>query len=508
MAMANKIAALLALVCMVFAGGALAADADLRLVQALAHQDMEAGRALIRQKVDVNAREPGGASAIAWAAHWDDLETADMLIQAGADVNAISLFGAAPLWEACENGSAKMVAKLVAARANINATLLKSGETPLMRCARTGNVEAVQALIAAGANVNAAEKERGQTALMWALEEGHKEVVLALVEHGADVQAKTKGGFTPILYAARQGDIESGKLVLDKGASLDQVGPGGLNPLLLATDSGREAFAIFLVDRGANVNVKDGDGLTPLHYSMRKALSMMRGGTNNENNTDQDYLYRPNLRNLIKALVDHGADPNARIARNLKRLGVNDRPMMSLSGATPFFLACATTDVEVMKMLLAKGADPKIMTNDRTTPLMVAAGLGSWRGDARPKAEEEAALEAVKMLVEMGADVNAYSGDHTTNIPGGGMTAMHGAAYTGSDSVIEYLASKGANVDAQDYFGMTPLSIAEGDPNGLMPDFSEAQKHDSTAKLLRKLLALDTVTSAVKNETPTTSSGR
>jgi ankyrin repeat protein len=145
-----------------------------------------------------------------------------------------------------------------------------------------------------------------------------------------------------------------------------------------------------------------------------------------------------------------------------------------------------------MRALLAKGADPKLATLDNTTPLMLAAGVGRWRGDLRPKEEAKQALEAVKLLVDLGADVNAISNDIATNIPGAGMTAMHGAALTGADEIIQFLAEKGAKLDEPDYFGMTPLSIAEGDPNGLMPDFSEAKKHESTAKLIRKLLARDT----------------
>ena len=484
------------LIFIVFSITSFAAAGDYRLSQAAEKQDKAAVVSLLKQHADVNAHEPGGASALIWAAHWDDLETADLLIKAGADVNAVRLFGDTALWEACNNGSAAMVEKLTKAHANVNGPLLRAGETALMRCARTGNVKTLEILLANGADVNAAEKERGQTALMWALEEGHRDVVRSLVEHGADVKAKTKGGFTPFLYAARQGDVESGKVLLEKGAEIDQAGPGGLNPLLLAIDSGREAFALFLLEKGANPNAKDGDGATGLHYAMRKGLSVLRGGTDNENNNDQNYLFRTNMRGVVRALLDHGADPNARLTKTLRRLGVNDRPMMRLIGATPFFLAAGTADIEVMKMLLAKGADPKLGTVDHTTPLMVAGGLGRWRGDVRPKAEAKNALEAVKLLVELGADVNASSDDTATNIPGAGMTAAHGAAYTGADDIIQFLGEKGANLDAQDYFGMTPLSIAEGDPNGLMPDFSEAQKHPSTAILIRKLTGRNIVAGA------------
>jgi len=468
-----------------------AATEDFRLVQAVQKQDVEAVRSLLNEHVDVNVHEPGSAPAIAWAAHWDNLEIADLLIAAGADVNATSVFADTALWEACNNGSAAMVEKLIKAKANVNAPTLRSGETALMRCARTGNVKTVDLLLANGADPNVKEKERGQTALMWALEEGHRDIARTLIEHGADVQAKTKGGFTPFLYAARQGDVESARLLLEKGADIEQAAPGGMNPLLLATDSGREDFAIFLLEKGANPNAKDADGLTPLFYSMRKGISVLRGGTDNENNADQDYLFRPNLVKLINALLEHGANPNARVAKNLRRLGVNDRPMLNLVGATPFLLAAATADVDIMRALLAKGADPKLTTSDHTTALMLVAGVGRWRGDLRPKQEAKQALEAAKLLVELGADVNAVSGDLATNIPGAGMTAMHGAALTGADDIVQFLAEKGAKLDEPDYFGMTPLSIAEGDPNGLMPDFSEAKKHDSTAKLLRNLLGRD-----------------
>jgi ankyrin repeat protein len=472
------------------------AAGDYRLVEASRKQDLNSVQALLKEHVDVNAHEPGGAPAITWAAHWDNLEVADLLVAAGADVNASSVFGDTPSWEACNNGSAAMVEKLIKAKANVNAPTLRSGETALMRCSRTGNAKTVELLLANGADANAKEKDNGQTALMWALEEGHRDIARALIEHGADVHDKTKGGFTPFLFAARQGDIESARLLLEKGAEIEQAAPGGMNPLLLATDSGREEFAIFLIDNGANPNAKDADGLTALHYAMRKGVSVLRGGTDNENNADQDYLFRPNMVKLINALLDHGANPNARIARSLRRLGVNDRPMLSLAGATPFLLAAATADVGVMRALLAKGADPNLTTVDHTTALMLVAGVGRWRGDVRPTEEARQALEGAKLLVDLGADVNAVSGDLATNIPGAGMMAMHGAALTGADDIVQFLAEKGAKLDEPDYFGMTPLSIAEGDPNGLMPDFSEAKKHDSTAKLLRKLLGRDALAEA------------
>ena len=468
----------------------IAASGDLRLVEAAKNRDAPAVRALLKQRGDVNARLGDGSTALAWAAHWDDLETADLLIQAGADVNIANSFGDTALWEACNNASAAMVVKLAGAGASPNAPLLRTGETALMRCARTGNVEAVRALLEHGADLTVKENQKGQTALMWAIEERHSEVARLLIERGADVKAKTKSGFTPMLVAARQGDLHTGRLLVERGVDVNETGPGGLSVLLLAIDSGRDDFALFLLEKGASPNATDPDGLTPLHYSMRYGISVLRGATDNSNNANQDYLFRPNMTKVVMALLERGANPNARTTKTLRRLGVNDRPMLSLAGATPFLLAAASADIEIVRALLSRGADPNLTTRDNTTPLMVAAGVGRWRGDERPKEEAKLALEVVKLLVGLGADVNASSNDLATNIPGGGSTALHGAALSGADDMVQFLVEKGADLDAKDFFGMTPLSIAEGNPNGLLADFSGSQRHESTARLLRKLAGL------------------
>ena len=460
---------------------ALAAPSgDFRLLDAAQKRDNAAIRSLMKEHVDVNAIDGDGATALTWAAHWNDLETAELLIGAGANVNTISDYGVTPLWEACNNGSAALVEKLVSAGANPNVPLLHTGETALMTCAHTGNPDAVKSLIAHGAEVNVKENQKAQTALMWALEERHPEAAQVVIEHGADVHAKSKGGFTPLLFAARQGDIASARLLLERGSDVNEPAPGGQNVLLLATDSGHEDFAIFLLEKGANPNAADGNGLTALHYSLRKAISVLRAAIRDPQFGQLDYLLRPNMPKLVKALLEHGADPNARIKVDLARIRVNDRVQLGLAGATPFLLAAATGDVGIMRDLLAKGADPKLATKDNTTPLMVAAGVG-WQQD-RSKEEEKQAVEALRMLVEMGADVNAVSKDM-------GATALHGAAFTGANEVIKFLVEKGAKLDAMDKFGETPLSIAEGDPNGLKSDFGGVitPVHESTAKLIRQL---------------------
>ena len=497
--------------------GFAATNAEPKLADAVKNKDKAVVRSLLNQHVDVNVTGGDGSTPLVWAAHWDDLETADLLIRAGANANTANQYDVTPLWEACNNRDAAMVEKLTAAGANANTAQALTGETVLMRCARTGSLEAVKALLAHGADVNAKEKQKGQTPLMWAIELEHPDIAQALIAAGADLHAKTKGGFTPFLYAARQGDMETGKLLLEKGADPNEVwaqqagparqaalggdGPapaaptGGLSALLVATDSGHEDFAIMLIDKGANVNAADPSGLTALHYSMRKGISLLQflnflGG--NYPGSMATYWFRPNMEHLVKVLLDHGANPNARIQRGTRlsaQLSGADWPHLGLAGVTPFILAAASGDVAIMKMLLDKDADPTLtskpqtghsisMTNDGVTALMAAAGVGRGSQYVLTAAEEEKNLEAVKFLVERGADVNAADSE--------GWTALHGAAFTAGDEMIEYLVSKGARLDAEDVYGETPLSIAEGDPN-LYMGFNERADHPSTAALIRKL---------------------
>ena len=299
-----------------------APGSDLRLVDAVKSKDIEAVRSLLKQHVDVNTPQADGATALAWAAHWNDLETADMLIRAGANVNAANDYGVTPLWEACNNANAAMVEKLSKAGANPNATLPATGETALMVCANTGNAEAVKSLLGHGADVSVKEKQKGQTALMWALEEAHPDVARLLMEHGADVRAKSKGGFTPLLFAARVGDIGSALVLLEAGADVNEampappapenpgdraasfapapeaVSPGAMTPLLLASASGQEALAIFLLEKGANPNAREQSGATALHYAVLKGITTLNGVVFANY---VSHLYRPNMLELVKA---------------------------------------------------------------------------------------------------------------------------------------------------------------------------------------------------------------
>ena len=459
-------------------GGALllglpawAADAP-RLADAAAKQDKAALRALIRDKADVNAAQPDGATALHWAVHWDDLESADLLLRAGANVNARNDYSATPLSLACTNGNAAMVEKLLAAGANPNLAA-SSGETPLMRCARTGSAAAVKALLARKANVTAKDTEQGQTALMWGVAQKHPDVTQALIQGGADIRARSNGGFTPLLFATRVGDVESARLLLAAGANVNETAPNGMTPLVLASASGQEDVAVFLLDKGADPNARDNLGATALHYAMIKGITAV-----NEVRFANyvEHLFRPSMTGLVKALLAHKANPNIRIEKPVPLGGSRSQKAV---GATPLLLAAASPDAAAMRMLASAGADIKAKTKDGTTSLMLAAGLS--RGQDFTDQDKTVSLEAARIAVEAGVDVNAVNED--------GLTAIHGAAANGADGVVQYLAQKGAKLDVRDKYQQTPLSIATGERLPWIPDGDELGEiiQPSTRDLLLKL---------------------
>ena len=480
------------MVCLLPAASLAAAGADLRLLQAVKNQDKAAVRALLSKHADVNARQGDGATALAWAVHRDDSETADLLIQAGADVNLANDYGVTPLWLACSKANAAMVEKLLKAGADPNLALL-SGETALMAAAEKGSLDAVKLLLDHGANVNAKEPQEGQTAIIWAAAEKHSDILKVLLEHGADVRARTNSGFTPLLFAAQQGDTESARLLVKAGADLNEssrasasakeagAAPAsgsqknknaagaqtGVTPLLIAAASGNAETSVFLLDNGADPIATDGRGLTPLHYAAP----------------------RRNMIEVVKSLLAHHANPNARLPKEASGVGVTE---MSVKGATPIFLAAIAGNAAAIRLLASADADPRLGTEKSTTPLMVAAGVGFFEN--RRGGSEQTALETVKLLVELGSDVNA-SGERN-------WTALHGAAYTGSNQIIQFLVGKGAKMDVMDEFGQTPLSIAAAvvTPGVVNDAYKRARNYRrETAELLLKLGATPLAASGVKS---------
>ena len=453
-----------------------AAGGDLRLADAVKNRDKEAVRALLKERAGVNTPQPDGATALHWAAHWDDLETADLLIRAGAHVNAANDLGVTPLSLACLNGNAVMVEKLLKAGANPNAARA-TGETALMTAARTGNWDAVKALLARGAEVNAKETSRGQTALMWAVAERHLEIARSLIDHGSDVRATSNSGFTALMFAAREGDVEAARMLLSHGATVNEAAVDGSTPLLVATVRGHTAFAEFLLDRGADPNA-DGAGYTALHWAAGTWEASVSGAFGVTAKSSEwsglGGLKGQAKLEFMKVLLAHGANPNARLTKNPPRFGHSVGFTLKLAGGTPFLLAALAGDASVMRVLAEAGADPLVATDDKMTPLVAAAGIARIVGVSL--VTESSALEAIKLAMELGGNVNAAneSGD----------TALHGAAYEGRDTIVQFLAEHGAKVNVKNKSGVTPLMIAEGKgPRVAATNIF----HPSTADLLRKL---------------------
>ena len=488
------------------------------LLAAVRAGDRGAVNALLAAGADVTAPQPDGATALHWAVHREDVETARALIRAGADVGAANDLGVTPLLMACRRGQGELAAQLLAAGADPTAAL-PSGETPLMAAARAGSLVAVEALLERGAPVNAAEATRGQTALMWAVANRRPSVTRTLLAHGADIAARTRtrrrvynmggsrsagsasrgialeevieGGSTALLFAVRSGDLESARLLVAAGADVHDTTADGNTALAIAAHSGHGSLAMFLLERGAAPNAAP-LGYAPLHAAVLRGTLRDRGVRNDDPGAGVP---------LVRALLAHGADPDARLLRGtpVRRWSHDFAFMDRWVGATPFWLAAHFLEVEMMHVLAAAGADPRAPSRAGTTPLMAAAGLGYNRGggsafirDRRdfssynpvesaalgstiPAAEERRAREAVAVALDLGARVGAAND--------AGDTALHAAASHGMNGVIELLAARGADVRAANGRGQTPLDVAVYS-DGIAGD---RFVRESTAELLRSL---------------------
>jgi ankyrin repeat protein len=475
---------------LLLAAGALSAE-DVRLVDAAKAQDTEQVRTLLAAHVDANVRSADGTTALLWAAHWNALQTAALLVRAGADANIANAFRMTPLVQACTNGSAAFVALLLKAGANPN-TPAGTGETPLMTCARSGAAEAIRLLLVQGADVNAKEPTENQTALMWAAAERQTHVVRMLVEAGADLKAHTRMGFTALHFAARMGDLESTDLLLKAGVDVNirsqsdseairgsgagvgtsraprpgaaraatSGGPGasasisfpGSTPLLVATVRGHVPLALFLLDHGADPNVLDA-GFTPLHW----AAGTWENGLANPVYGFVDPIGglpdREAKLRLVKALLAHGANPNLQMTVRPPTFGgTGTGGYNDAVGATPFIVAANASDVEMMRLLLAAGADPHVVTKTNSNAILAATGLN--RGIGEIVDDEDRALAAVAFLLDAGVDPTVVT---TYN-----ENALFGPGYRGWNRLLALLIEKGADVNIVNRAGVTPYLAASG----------------------------------------------
>ena len=481
------------------------------LVDAVKSGDKAAAIALIDKRVDVNAPEADGTTALHWAAHQNDVDLASRLIRAGAKVNAKNDYGATPMSEAAIAASADMIETLLKAGADVESPNA-DGETALMVVARTGRVDAAQALLRRGAKVNAVEQWRGQTALMWAAAQDQPAMVKALVAAGADVNARSRvnnwqrqvtaepraiyrpaGGLTPLLYAAREGCVDCAKSLAEAGANFNLADPEEVSPLLLSILNGHYDLAAYLIQKGANPSKWDWYGRTPL-YAAVDMNTIPRGGR-----PDQPSLDTTTSLQIIEQLLAAGANPNPqlKLAPPFRNIG-NDRGLDGLLtiGTTPLLRAAKALDAPAIKLLLDKGANLSLTGARGVTPVMAAAGVGSTAADRRgiyiTEDVQQRSIDSLKLLLAAGADINAKENQR-------GLTPLHEAARWGWNDVVRFLVDHGANLQAKDNRGMTPVDSAMGKAGGNSRGGQRIDVHEDTAALLRKLTADATPAPQIRN---------
>lgn len=447
------------LVAFVLASG-LSAAVPSAVADAAMRGDKAAVRALVDKESNVNAPQIDGTTALHWAVRADDLELTEMLLKAGAQPSAANQSGATPMLLSAMNGNAAILKRLIQAGADPNAPLSQTGDTALMIAARSGQVDAVRALLDHGAKVNAKESWGGTTALMWAVSERHSDVVQLLLEHGAEVNAKSNfvpsasgrgfegtapvapkanqaieefasGWMTPLMFAAREDDLDSARILIQKGAEVNAVSADGKDALGLALFNGSYDVASLLIDSHANVNHADAQRFTPLFWAVDRR--------NMETAPNFPWMVTKDPLPVIKKLLDAGADPNVTVNNTPRARMREGSPRIVF--ATALMRAAFAGDLELVKLLLAHGADPHIPSSDRETTLAAACGLAFINGyhRQRPPAER---LEVVKLMLELGEDIN-----HADSY---GITPLMGAANLGDVNIVRYLIDKGADLGAHD----------------------------------------------------------
>lgn len=500
-------------VCLSTVGGA---QSPRPLIDAVKRGDREAVRALLRSKADVNAVEPDGTTALHWAVRANDLETVNALIRAGANVKTQNRYGLPPITLAATNGSAEAIDALLKAGADAN-TATAAGEPVLLTAARTGNPDAVRRLARAGADVNARERWFGETAAMWAAAENHPDAIKVLAESGADINARStvenapvlefprsggpnspfpRGGWTPLMFAAREGALDAARTLTELGANLNVAALPetdiplkpeeftladqgiGTTALVFAIINSHYDLAAMLLEKGANPNVVDMSGMGALYAAVdMNSLQWVQGRPAPILTDKLDAV------DLVTLLLARKADPNARLKKApLKRHHDAGTTLNFGEGATPLMRAARTNDVAVMQLLLDGGANPFLTLPDRTNTLMIAAGsgYGGLRGEGIRIVvpTPDGAVEACKLLIDRGMDVDAFNN--------AGNTALHASVARG-DAVVKFLASRGATLTLKNKAGFTALDLASGQGGR---GRGAGVVRESTAALLRELMHL------------------
>jgi len=443
-----------------------AATDDTRVIAAIKRGDAAAARTLLRQGVSAKVVDADGTTALHWAVRADHVDLTKALLAAGAQPSAADRYGVTPLALAALNGSTAAIDTLLKAGANPNAVTVQ-GETILMTAARTGQPDAVRLLLARGARLDGREKAFGETAVMWAAGQNHAAVIRLLAAAGADLNVQStvidlppvkvdlatmvttalpRGGMTALMYAAREGAPDAAVALTESGANLNLVDPDGLTAMVLAIVNGHFDVAARLAEKGADPNIGDKVGMAALYA----AVDMVHPSTL-LNRPKMTPTGPPTAAGLVDLLLAKRADPNQRLKAPLLMRQHNTGDAAMGDGATPLMRASQVPDLDLIRALLNAGANPSLaMKNQTTAPMLVLGGRG-----ARAVTPETPAYQAIELMLQKGADVNAANTS--------GETLMHQAVPRG-EALVKLVASYGAKLDLKDKSGRTPLDVAMGVP--------------------------------------------
>ena len=440
------------------------------LIRAVQAGDRVLVRTLLKKSVDVNATEADGTTALHWAVRADDGELMQALLTSGANPTASNRYGVTPLALAATNGSEGAIRALLRAGADPN-TRLSEAETVLMRVARTGSVPALRALVEHGADVNAAEAWLGETALMWAAAGNHADAVRFLLEKGARVNARSKpvdfgelkypstglvrmvlprGNWTALMFAAREGAADAARALAAGGTDLDARDPDGVTALVIAILNAHYDLAAMLLEQGANPDVADQTGRTALYAAVdMHTLPPMYSRPAPRPSGRLDALA------LAAALLDRGANPNLALSRPLMPRHHNPGDRSLGEGSTPFMRAAQAGDLAMMRLLIDRGADPRLTQKNGTTALMLAAsGRSAGEDDDGGAPDQSGAAQAIDLCLELGLDIHATAAN--------GDTALHRAVANGAVPAVRRLLDRGADPQAKNTRGESPLDLAAG----------------------------------------------
>ena len=480
------------------------------IAEAARQQDWKTVQAMARRPgINLNAASTEGSTALHFAINAGEAAVVRTLLDAGVDITTRNIAGISPLQLAVTSGDAAITKMLLAKGADAKARD-EANETLLMLAARYGDGAMATALIAAGADINYVEPQFAQDALMIAVRAGRPAVVEALVKAGAELNHQTPPGAEPtvrapgagggstgegmirsgvppegqrlagtgkltaLLYAARDGQLQAARALIKGGAKLELADYNAITPLLMAITNDHYDVAKLLVEAGANVDAADWYGRTPLWAAVESRNRDVSSVTATSNGVDREAGLA-----LITLLLDKGANVNVRTKHFPPRMGGHafNLSYVNIVGETPFYRASLNNDLPLMKLLLAHGADPMIQTDSGTSPLMAAAGVGWVRGQTFVPGGEAAQLEAVKLLVGLGGNINEVNDM--------GLAPLHGAAYRWSDNVVAYLVEQGARLDIKDKIGRDPLAWASGVTTPSTPP----EPSPRTMALIQKLVA-------------------